>query len=120
MVGQHKMWHVVLTVAGAPHDAEVVRAAMLRLRDEHAFLHSLRYDVDRAEISYWEQAVEMLDAAAMAMRVWFEHRESAELPPWDVVGLEIVDQATYELRLRATGTTSTPGVGMVTPTPVRF
>lgn len=119
MVGQDKMWHVALTVAGTPFDDEVVRAAMLRLRDEHAFLHSVRYDVDRAEICYWEQAPEMLDAAAMAMRVWFEHRESAGLPPWDVVGLEILQQGIYERRNRDDGMAAM-GVGAVTPDPVHF
>ncbi|MFC6151950.1 MULTISPECIES: hypothetical protein [Mumia] len=119
MAGQDKLWHVALTVAGTPHDDDVVHAAMLRLRDEHAFLHSLRYAEDRAEICYWEQAAEMLDAAAMAMRVWSEHRDSAGLPPWDVVGLEVLDQATYEHRSRDDAMASR-GVGSVMPTPVHF
>ncbi|MBW9206519.1 hypothetical protein KV102_13045 [Mumia sp. zg.B53] len=117
MVAQDKMWHVTLTVAGTPFADEAVRSAMLRLRDEHAFLHSLRYDVDRAEICYWEQAPDMLDVAAMAMRVWSEHRDSAGLPPWAVVGLEILERDTRDRRSRAE---SPPAVGMVAPVPVHF
>lgn len=120
MVGQQKLWHVALTVAGAPHDDEAVRTAMMRLRDEHAFLHSLRYAADRAEICYWEQAGEMLDAAAMAMRVWSEHRCSAGLPRWEVVGLEVLDQPTYHLRTPAAAPSSDPVSSMVVPTPVPF
>jgi hypothetical protein len=34
----------------------------------------------------------------MALRVWFEHRESAELPPWRSVALEVVAQAEHRMR----------------------
>ena len=50
-----------------------------RLQHERPFLHSLRYDDDRAELSYWEEGEEMVDAASLALRLWNEHRESAEL-----------------------------------------
>ena len=32
----------------------------------------------------------MLDVASLAMRLWNEHRHSANLPDWEIVGLEIV------------------------------
>ena len=120
MVGQHMLWHVALTVAWSPHDDDAVRTAMLRLRDEHAFLHSLRYDVDRAEICYWEEASDMLDVAALAMRVWAEHRDSAGLPRWNVVGLEVLDQLTYQLRTARGETFDDPDVDVLAPTPVHF
>ena len=34
----------------------------------------------------------MLDVASLAMRVWNEHRESANLPRWEVVGLEVLEK----------------------------
>jgi hypothetical protein len=39
-----------------------------------------------------------VDAASLALRVWNEHRESADLPPWKVVGLEVIEQETYQSR----------------------
>ena len=35
----------------------------------------------------------MLDVASLALRLWNEHRESAGLPRWEVVGLEVVERA---------------------------
>ena len=29
------------------------------------------------------------------MRVWNEHRESANLPPWEVVGLEVLERSVF-------------------------
>ncbi|MGH3496654.1 MAG: hypothetical protein ACRDP1_04225 [Nocardioidaceae bacterium] len=112
-----RMWHVTLTLSGTPHSAPTVRAAMERLAEQHAFLHSLRYGRDRAEISYWEQADEMLDAAAMAMRVWNEHRDSAGLPKWEVVGLEVLERETFQAR---GGEPSRPSLGVYRPTPQPF
>lgn len=112
-----RLWHVTVTVSGAPHPSSVVRDAMSRLGEQHAFLHSMRYAEDRAEIAYWEQAPEMLDAAAMAMRVWIEHRASAGLPAWEVVGLEILERETFQRR--APGDRG-PSVGLHRPAPTPF
>ncbi|MFY0406248.1 hypothetical protein [Solicola sp. PLA-1-18] len=121
MTDDERLWHVTVTVAGRPHDQGQVREAMDRLRVEHAFLHSLRYASDRAELCYWEQAPEMLDAAAMAMRVWLEHRESAGLPQWEIVGLEVLERDMY-LRRDEDGPRRrrTDVLGASTPTPVPF
>jgi hypothetical protein len=91
-------WHVTLTLAGEEWPEGAVRAAMSRLLDEHPFLESCEYDADTAEIRYWEQADSLHDAAALALRMWGEHRRSAGLPPWQVVGLEVVDRRTYRRR----------------------
>ena len=93
-----RLWHVVVTVTGAPRPLGEVAAALTRLTAEHPFVHSLRYDEDRAEISYWEEGEEMVDAASLALRLWAEHRDSAELPPWTVVGLEVVERETFQAR----------------------
>ena len=92
------MWHVTLTVVGAERDPDDVRSALERLTHERPFLLSVRYATDRAEVRYWEEARDLEDAAALALRLWGEHRGSAGLPPWRVAGLEVVDRATFQRR----------------------
>jgi hypothetical protein len=100
------MWHVTLTVAGPEVDPESVRAALERLAHDHPFLLSGRFAPDRAELRYWEEAPDVHDAAAMALRLWGEHRRTAGLPPWEIVGLEVVERGTYHIRC---GTLLSPG-----------
>jgi hypothetical protein len=92
------LWHVTVTVSGDPCPLPELQAALRDLQDERPFIHSLRYDENRVELSYWEEAEEMIDAASLALRLWNEHRATAGLPPWKVVGLEIVDRDTYQAR----------------------
>ncbi len=92
------LWHVTLTLGGAEISAADVLDALRRLADEQPFLLSGRYAGDRAELRYWEEAAECQDAAAMALRLWGEHRSSAGLPPWSVVGLEVVDESVHRDR----------------------
>lgn len=92
------LWHVTVTVGGPPQDFSETHAALLRLRTERPFVHSLRYDETRAEIMYWEEGDTMLDAASLALRMWSEHRDSAQLPDWTVLGLEVVERETFQLR----------------------
>ena len=80
------MWHVTLTVVGDAVAAGEIRGALERLTHERPFLLSARYAPDRAELRYWEEARDLEDAAALALRLWGEHRLSAELPPWRVAG----------------------------------
>lgn len=112
-----RFWHVTVTVAGQALERETIRTALVRLADQHSFLHSLRYSADRAEIAYWEQANTMIDAASMGLRVWDEHREAAELPRWEVVGLEVLERDTFNQRALAT---SLSGLGLQHPMPVPF
>lgn len=92
------MWHVTVTVFGVQQDPEEVRAALERLSHERPFLLTGRYAADRAEVQYWEEARDVEDAAALALRLWGEHRLTADLPPWRVVGLEVVDRETFRRR----------------------
>jgi len=92
------MWHVTLTVVGEAVEAAEVRSALERLTHERPFLLSARYAADRAELRYWEEARDLEDAAALALRLWGEHRGTAGLPPWRVAGLEVVDRATFQRR----------------------
>ncbi|HEU4490147.1 MAG TPA: hypothetical protein VFR74_04685 [Jiangellales bacterium] len=89
------LWHVTLSVAGVRLPCAEVRAALERLAHERPFLHAGRYATDRAEVRYWEEAPTLLDAATLALRLWPEHRGSALLPDWQVVGLEVLDRDTY-------------------------
>ena len=93
------MWHVTLTVVGDAVEAAEVRAALERLTHEQPFLLSARYAADRAELRYWEEARDLEDAAALALRLWGEHRrQRRRCPPWRVAGLEVVDRATFQRR----------------------
>lgn len=92
------LWHVTVTLAGEPTDRERVRRGLERLVQERPFVESARYGRDRAEIRYWDEAEDVDDAAAMALRLWADHHGSAGLPPWTVVGLEVLDRDTVRER----------------------
>jgi hypothetical protein len=94
------MWHITLTVAGAAVPEPVIKSALERLSDEHPFLLSGRYAADRAEVRYWEEASDVATALRMAVLLWDEHAASAQLPPWRVVGVEVVDRETFHRRGR--------------------
>ena len=92
------LWHVTLTLSGDIHPVDEVLAALERLAAERPFFLCGRFSSERAELRYWEEAVDCSDACAMALRVWFEHRESANLPPWHVVALEVVSRDEHQRR----------------------
>ncbi|MCW2712638.1 MAG: hypothetical protein JWQ67_803 [Marmoricola sp.] len=85
-------WHVTLTLCGEAAEPLIVRGAMQRLSDERPFLDSVVSTGSSVEIQFWDEGENMLDVASLAMRLWNEHRESAKLPYWEVVGLEIVEK----------------------------
>ncbi|WP_067272079.1 hypothetical protein [Streptomyces jeddahensis] len=94
-----RLWHVTLSVSGAEAPLKDVRRALEQLAYDHPFLLTSRYANDHAEIRYWEEARDLHDAAAVALRLWGEHRQSAKLPPWEIVGLEVIDRDTYHQRI---------------------
>nr|WP_173405688.1 hypothetical protein [Streptomyces sp. SID5468] len=94
-----RLWHVTLSVSGAEAPLAEVRRALEQLAHDHPFLLTSRYANDHAEIRYWEEARDLHDAAAIALRLWGEHRATAHLPPWEIVGLEVIDRETYHLRV---------------------
>lgn len=94
-----RLWHVTLSVNGARAPLREVRRALERLAHDHPFMLTSRYAQDHAEIRYWEEARDLYDAAAVALRLWGEHRSTAKLPPWEIVGLEVVDRETYQQRV---------------------
>jgi hypothetical protein len=95
---QAKLWHVTVTVGGHAMETSLVQAALERLSAEQPFLLSGRYGDDKAEVRYWEEAPECADAAALALRLWGEHRISAGLPAWHVLGVEVVDRQIFQRR----------------------
>lgn len=94
-----KLWHITLSVSGGEAPLTEVRRALEQLAHDHPFLLTSRYANDHAEIRYWEEARDLHDAAAVALRLWGEHRSTAKLPPWEIVGLEVIDRETYHLRI---------------------
>ncbi|NJP51563.1 hypothetical protein HCJ93_16180 [Streptomyces sp. SBST2-5] len=94
-----RLWHITLSVSGEQAPLKEVRRALEQLAHDHPFLLTSRYADDHAEIRYWEEARDLHDAAAVALRLWGEHRQSAGLPPWEIVGLEVIDRATYHQRI---------------------
>jgi hypothetical protein len=110
-----RLWHITVTVGGDWHPLGDTHAALDRLKAERPFLDSLRYDEHRAELSYWEEGATMVDAASLALRLWNEHKESAQLPHWGVVGLEVLERDVYQGRQIAAG-----GLVSVDASPRRF
>jgi len=92
------LWYVTVTVSGPRMHPEDVRAALERLSVEQPFLVSAGYASSRAEIRYWDESVDVEGALAQALRLWREHEQTAGLPPWRVVGLEVVDRDTARRR----------------------
>ncbi|MBA3265053.1 MAG: hypothetical protein H0T14_01585 [Nocardioidaceae bacterium] len=114
MKQQNPIWHVSVTVSGDRQPVSETRRALDQFQQERPFLHSLRYGESRVEFAYWEEAGDVVDAASLALRVWDEHRESAALPPWQVVGLEVVDLETFQSRQSA------PSLAQARAVPRRF
>jgi hypothetical protein len=96
---------VAITLSGEPVEPMLVRAALLRLSEERPFLESMRFSGERAEIQFWDEGESMLDVASLALRLWSEHRDSAGLPRWEVVGLEVVEKSVRERGSRDAGST---------------
>ncbi|WP_405017417.1 hypothetical protein [Kitasatospora sp. NBC_00070] len=112
---QPRLWHVVLSVAGKVIPLAELRAGLEQLAHDHSFFLTARYAADHAEIRYWEQARDLHDAAAIALRLWGEHKSTANLPPWEIVGLEVVDRPTYHKRIAEGFGDPPPHLGGVHP-----
>lgn len=89
-------WHVRVTVAGDPVEPLLVRAALHRLSEERPFFQSMSFTGATAQVEFWDEGTSLLDVASLALRLWTEHRASAGLPQWEVVGLEVVEKSVRE------------------------
>lgn len=65
-----KLWHITLSVSGGEVPLKEVRRGLEQLAHDHPFLLTSRYANDHAEIRYWEEARDLHDAAAVALRLW--------------------------------------------------
>ena len=110
-----RMWHVTVTVAGPSVPEASIRMGLERLSHEHPFLLAGRYAADRAEIRYWDEAPDVEAAAAHAASLWRLHRASSSLPDWQVVGVEVVDRATFQRRGRHAAPAGLIAAGRMTP-----
>jgi len=100
------LWFVTITVSGERVPPESVFHALQRLSLEQPFLVSAGYASTRAEVRYWDESVDIDGAVAQALRLWAQHRESAQLPRWRVVGVEVVNKDTARRRWDDAPTTS--------------
>jgi hypothetical protein len=117
-----RLWHVTITVAGDTVEPMLVRSALARLSEQRPFIDSVAFTGESAELQFWDEGDSMLDVASLALRLWSEHRESAGLPSWEVVGLEVVEKELRERRGergadRAGGSRS---LGVVSPSSAQF
>ena len=92
------LWHVTLTLFGEHAPMDEVREAVERLREELPFMIGGRVGTDRVVLRYVDEAPDLLEASRLALGLWIEHRESADLPDWDPVGLEVIDRDLYHDR----------------------
>ena len=113
-----RLWLVTLTVGGTATAVDGVRAALGRLVAEHPFLLSGRYAADCAEVRYWEEAESCGDACALALRLWGEHRTSAQLPPWEVLALDVAERGVADRRAMLENLTSVPLTPLVPVEPM--
>lgn len=103
-----RLWHVTVTVAGDQVEPLLVRSALNRLTEERPFIGPVGFTGEGASVSYWEEGDSMLDVASLALRMWDEHRASAGLPSWEVVGLEVIEKSVHDARIRPSGFGSAP------------
>jgi hypothetical protein len=92
------LWFVTITVGGDRVPPESVFEALQRLSLEQPFLVSAGYASTRAELRYWDESRDIEGAVAQALRLWSEHERSAQLPRWNVIGVEVVNKATARRR----------------------
>ena len=92
------LWFVTITVGGERVAPQSVYEALQRLSLEQPFLVSAGFASTRAEIRYWDESVDIEGAVAQALRLWRDHERSAQLPRWNVIGVEVVNKATARRR----------------------
>lgn len=106
------LWHVRLIMSGSRVDPGALRDSLDRLVQERPLMLSVRYAADCAELSFWDEGESLDDVAALALRLWGDHRMSVGLPPWSVAGLEVLDRATMIRRGAALASTPLLAAGV--------
>lgn len=88
------LWFVKVTVGGDRIAPDRVQAALERLSVERAFVVSVRYGEECAEVRYWDECGDADEAVRQALRLWGDDEVPVRLPGWRVTGLEVVDRPT--------------------------
>ena len=112
------MWHVTITVNGPPVSSAQLQESLSSLATAHPFGLSARYANDVAELRYWEEGHDCEAVVASALRLWRSVKTDTKLPDWPVVGVEVVDRATFRRRWPAGSDASdllAPGVKPLPP-----
>ncbi|GAB3240608.1 hypothetical protein GCM10027456_06710 [Kineosporia babensis] len=86
-----ELWFVTVTVGGGALAQNEVREALERLSVERAFVVSIRYDRNCAQIRYWDECDDAGQATLQALSLWGSAEVFDELPGWRVSGLEVLD-----------------------------
>jgi hypothetical protein len=97
--GAPPLWFVKVTIGGAPLAVTHVREKLEKLSTDRAFVHSIRYDCDTAEVRYWDECSDATEAIRQAMSLWGDDEVLACLPGWRIVGLEVADRVTARRQL---------------------
>jgi hypothetical protein len=92
------MWHVTITLNGEPVTPDRLMAGLDVLAMSHPFALAARFSPDTVELRYWDEGHDCAAVVKNALRLWDQHRSSANLPAWPVVGLEILDRTTFQRR----------------------
>lgn len=114
-VEEPALWFVTVTVGGSRVPAETVREGLERLSMEQPFLVSAAYASSRAEIRYWDESMDVEGAVSQALQLWRDHEASAGLPPWRVLGLEVVSRDTARRRWNSEPNLQVVGLGEIRP-----
>lgn len=109
------LWFVTVTVGGGALAQDEVRDALERLSVERAFVVSIRYDRNHAQVRYWDECDDAGQATHQALALWGDAEVFEELPGWRVSGLEVVDLSTAQQQWDADGHQRVYALGEIVP-----
>ncbi|MCB0919083.1 MAG: hypothetical protein KDC39_11015 [Actinobacteria bacterium] len=92
------MWHVTLTLTGPPVSSARLADSLSQLAEFHPFGLSARYAIDVIELRYWDEGHDCRTVTDNAIEMWNKNRDEVRLPDWPIVGVEVLDRATFRRR----------------------
>jgi hypothetical protein len=95
-----QLWHVTLIVSGRPAPLDELGRALRHLCALDPMNLGVRYREDRAELQFWDEGPELRTVADAAAQLWGSRRRDTGLPPWTLVGMEVMQQQTWRERRR--------------------
>jgi hypothetical protein len=94
--GAPPLWFVKVTIGGAPLGVTYVREQLEKLSVDRAFVLSVRYDFNHADVRYWDECEDADEAVDQALNLWGDDEVPARLPGWRITGMEVTDRATAQ------------------------